>query len=174
MRRAEMAPPPHMRGTKTALEGTLMPRFALTAGEDAITTDSLTELVGALIEHYPSSGDETQLLEDRWRCAVLYADAAQARLLAEALGRGELDLAGLSEDQVNLLMTSRAERLAAPDGRWEMPVPLVLIATDFHPYTTVPVPAGNVLLVDPGNERSLIGSLCDLGVCTLYVHGEED
>lgn len=151
-----------------------MTSFALTVGTETVRADSLTRLVGTLIDGYPRSDDPAELLEDRWRCAVLHADAVQARLAADAVRTGVIDVPAWPEEDLNALMASRADQIAVPGGRWEWPVPLVLVATDYRPYTSTPVPAGNILLVDPGTERTLLGSLADLAVCTLYVRDDED
>lgn len=151
-----------------------MTSFALAVGDETVRSDDLTRLVGALIDGYPRTADPGDLLEDRWRCGVLHADAVQATLLADAVETGAIDLPTLSEEQVNVLLVSRASAVPVPAGRWELAVPLVLMATDYQPYTSTPIPAGNVMLVDPGTERTLLGSLSDLAVCTLYVNESDE
>ena len=59
-----------------------------------------------------------------------------------------------------------------PADTWELTIPLILIATDYEPYTDRVRPVGNVQFVDPANERSFLGSLSDIGAVSLFVREE--
>lgn len=136
----------------------------------ALHADTLTELVADLIPGY--SEDAGEALEQRYRAAVVYADGMQAQFAAERQGSGQLDPAALSEPELTAIFASRSELAPIPGDVWEHEVPLVLVATDYEPYTDRVKPVGNVKFVDPANERTFLGSLSDLGALTLFVRDE--
>lgn len=55
---------------------------------------------------------------------------------------------------------------------WQHVVPLVLIATDYLPFTGREAPTGNVLWLDPSTEVTYLRSLARLGILEFRVHGE--
>lgn len=143
--------------------------FALQVGQEVVYANTVTDLVAALIPGY--SDDHDLALEQRWRFAVLRADARQAELAVAAVERDHHLLDRLDEEATTALFTTRAEVLDVP-AAWDCPIPLVLIATDFEPYTDQPRPDGNVLWVDPADERSLLISLTAAGDLAFYTREE--
>lgn len=145
-------------------------RFALSFFDRTVEADTLTELTAALIAGY--SDDETAALLQRHAAAVGLVNARQADLAVAAVEAGErIDQIG--EEHLTALFASRDEVVEVPEGKWELEtVPLLLMATDYEPYTDRVKPIGNVQFVDPANERSFLGSLSDVGALTLYVREE--
>ncbi len=141
-------------------------RYALVRGDVTTFSDSLSDLVGAIIPGYSSSIDDEAALLARWQCAARTATDLQQLF---ATGEG-LDPAGESEEVLTVLFTDRA--LVAPMGLvgpvWSHRVPLVVLATDYEPFTNVPRPSGNVRFIDSSTERAFLRSLADLGVCHFF------
>ncbi|WP_251151268.1 hypothetical protein [Cellulosimicrobium sp. Marseille-Q4280] len=145
-------------------------RFALSFFDRTVEADSLTELVAALIAGY--SDDETAALLQRHSAAVGLVNARQADLAVEAAEAGEA-IDAFTEEQLTALFASRDEIVDVPDGKWESEtIPLLLMATDYEPYTDRVKPVGNVKFVDPANERTFLGTLSDVGALTLFVREE--
>jgi len=144
------------------------PTYALAVDDRTPTTSTtLTALVAELIAGYDTTGDDD--LEQRYRFAVLAASQVQAVLAADAVADGTFDPADHDEATLTALFASRAHPVPEQVETWGLAVPLVLVATDYEPYTDRALPLGNVKVVDPADERTLLGSLSDLGVVSLYV-----
>ena len=135
-------------------------RFALFIDGETIYSHTVSELLTALVAGY--SDDHDVALEQRWRLAVVRANALQADLAVRAVEENHHLMGRLSEEQLTALFSSRAEVIDAP-ATWDCTIPLVLIATDYEPYTDRPAPQGNVHWIDPADERSLLLSLTAAG-----------
>lgn len=146
-------------------------RFALLVDGHTLYAHTVTELVAALIPGYCPQ-DHDVALEQRWRLAVLRANALQADLAVKHVERDLHIMGRLDEEQLTALFASRAEVPPVPPV-WDCPIPLVLIATDFDPYTDTPAPDGNVIWLDPADERSLLMSLSAAGDMAFYTRDEE-
>lgn len=146
-------------------------RFALSFFDRTAESDSLTELTGALISGY-NVEDEKVALEQRYSAAVSLVNARQAEVAVEAAEAGEA-IDDYTEEQLTALFTTRDEVITVPGDTWESAIPLLLIATDYAPYTDRVKPVGNVKFVDPLNERTFLGSLSDIGALTLHVREGE-
>ncbi len=150
-----------------ALDAT--PRFALVRGADTTFSESTTDLVEVVLPGYTALDDDAAMLA-RWECAAATATELQ-QLLAAA---NDLDPATESEDTLTAIFTDRANPL--PDGsldgagEWTHPVPLVLLATDYAPFTEVPAPHGNVQFLDSSTEGAFLRTLSALGVHQFYAH----
>jgi hypothetical protein len=106
--------------------------------------------------------DAETALYHRYEDAVLRANRLQSSLYAAAVAAGVLVPTAASEDVLAALLSDRAEPLV--DVRtWEEAVPLVLIVTDYAPYTTIPAPQGHVVWIDPSEEGRYVASLAALG-----------
>jgi hypothetical protein len=143
--------------------------FALVRGESTTFSDDMSDLVGAIIPGYSAVTDDEEALLARWRCAAATATEVQ-QLIAAANG---LDPSVESEDTLTALFTDRGELV--PDGLigpggWTHQVPLVLLATDYEPFTSTPKPGGNIQWLDSSTERAFLRTLSDLGVCMFYTH----
>lgn len=155
-------------------DGTQFP-FAMSVQDRAIFADTRTELTGQLIEGYDQlttdgTGDE-EALWARYKSSVEVANALQQVLAADATEKGTFDPSVETEDTLTTMFTDRAERIDDV-GSWDHTVPLVLVATDYAPYTATAKPAGNVLWADPYTETTYLDSLTQLGVVELYVNAE--
>lgn len=143
-------------------------RYALVRGEMTTFSDTLSDLVGAIIPGYSAATDDEAALLARWQCA-----AATATELQQLIAAGEgLDPAAESEDVLTAIFTDRAMPVPVETiaDRWDHRVPLVLLATDYEPFTPVAKPSGNVRFIDSSTERAFLRSLSDLGVLSFYTH----
>jgi len=143
--------------------------FALLVDGEVHYAGTVTELLGALIPGYETDHDIA--LEQRWRAAVLRSNALQADLAVRAVEADNHLLGRLTEEELTTLFASRGDLFAVP-ASWTCEVPLVLIATDFAPYTDRPAPEGNVRFIDPADERGLLMSLSAAGDLTFYTREE--
>lgn len=125
----------------------------------AIMADTLTEVVASIVDGYDDAGDEDALAA-RHDALVAIATDAQVVLL------DDVDLASLSELELTMVSTDKDILVT---GAWTGPVPLLLIATSYEPYTGSPVPDGEVVLLDPYTERTFLDSLVKLGLGELMV-----
>lgn len=145
-----------------------------------IFSDNAGELVALLIQGYadiPASDTGHDLaLVARYEALVEIAERAQRFLVDEAIERGTLDPLEAGEDVLTALFAPRERPwggMDGPDGQvsfeWDRPVPLILIATDYAPFTDRPCPTGNVLFLDPSTELSFMVSLDTLGLVKFMV-----
>jgi hypothetical protein len=149
-----------------SLTGSLF-RFALVRGETTTFSDSTSDLVGAIIPGYELSTGDDEALIARWQCAAATATQVQ-QLMAAAAG---LDPGAEDEPTLTAIFTDRASPLPAGSltgGAWDHEVPLVLLATDYQPFTGAPAPRGNALFIDSSTERAFLRTLSVLGVCEFY------
>lgn len=143
-------------------------RFALVRGEMTVFSDDMSDLIGSVIPGYAGLSLEDATIE-RWKCAAATATDLQ-QLMAAA---GGLDVAVESEDVLTAIFTDRANAL--PDGsltagEWTHQVPLILVATDYQPFTSALAPNGNVQFLDPSSERAFLVTLAQTGVWQFYTH----
>ncbi|WP_375000094.1 hypothetical protein [Aeromicrobium sp. CTD01-1L150] len=148
--------------------------FALVAGDDPdsatiLLSDSVTELVAQVIPGYPDDHDSA--LVARYQTAVATANDLQRAFVSESVRSDKLDLTDLDEDTLNLLLGNRAIPVDAETHlRWDGEPPLVLIATDYAPFTARTPIAGNVLWLDPSDEATFMRTLANVGVLEFFVH----
>lgn len=167
--------------------------FVMIHGDQATWADSRTELVGALIEGYEELGDNPAgyeaAFEARYTQAVALATSVQTSVLLDAAEAGTFDPADLvatpaGEEQLQAFFVERTvpfdPRGTALAGNvddsgapvWDHEVPLVLIATDYAPFTDRPLPTGRVVMIDPSNEKTYLDCLHALSRIVLFVHTE--
>jgi hypothetical protein len=135
--------------------------------------ETATEIIDIGILGYAAMDHDTALIT-RYDDLVAYADALQGCLVAQALEKGYFDPAAVSEGILTAVMCERLipyEPLV--DGlplEWPGGLPpLVLIRTDYAPFSDRPVPTGNVIWLDPYTELTYLKSLNSLGVIKLLV-----
>jgi hypothetical protein len=150
--------------------------FAAFLGENIIMGDSRTDIVAGIIDGYGDIPDteegHLEALVARYEFAVGTADIHQQIIAAEKLNSGEFDHTVEDEGILTSIFSSRRER--QPEmASWDHPVPLVLVGTDYAPYTTLPRPEGNVQWIDPYNETTLLASLAALDLIELHVHQDD-
>lgn len=133
--------------------------------------DTVTELLGAVLGAGYTDMSDDEALEARYEAALGMAAAIQTGLNQRGLASGDLNLATAGEAVLTALHVEKTQPWTGmPDAgfgdeaRWEHAVPLVLVATDYHPYTSTPKPTGNISFIDPGTETTFLGSLNDLGL----------
>lgn len=148
---------------------------ALLFDEQLILADTATEIIAlSFIEGYETiedgeEGDQEALLA-RYTLATQLATMAQVKLTREYVDEhGGLD--GLDEEIVNAAFAPRTEPIPLEGSSWNGPFPLVGIATNYSPFRPgVKIPKGNVLLVNPFTETTMLQSLNDIGVCSYRIH----
>jgi hypothetical protein len=167
------AEPPHPDGGEW--------RYATLDGSGALVfSDSASELVGMAIPGYMSlpEGDagHDEALGMRYDFLVELARRTQQSFVDQAVKSGELDLTALSDDETTALFCDRTRPFEGLDvadcGRahhWDLAAPLVLIATDYQPYTGRAAPTGRIVWLDPATELSFLRSLDTLGIIELRV-----
>jgi hypothetical protein len=143
--------------------------FVLFAGDSAVVADHNADLVNALDGNYlsiPEEDAETALLA-RGALATNFAALRQADLLGEYQeSDGAVEV---TEDDLQVITARRSLALKV-DGTWEHPVKLVGIATDYAPYTGLPAPKGNIVLIDPYTDVTLLRTLDEAGIIKYAVH----
>jgi len=120
-----------------------------------------TDAVADVIEDY-ATNDEDLALEERWNAACFLADSIQKAAVDHYRNTGAFD--ALSDKDKVLATAPRTDVPPVPWPReWPYEVPLYVVSTDFEPVTDVPLPAGNVKVIDPMDEVSFLDSVGALG-----------
>jgi hypothetical protein len=139
--------------------------YAMAHDGDLVSfADTAGELVGVLIEGYDQIGDteadHDHALLVRYEHLVILAAHYQGLANQAAESAGDLDVA--DEDTLTALYADRAEPYTGPQS-WTGP-PLILLATDYSPFTARPAPTGDtVTLLDPSRETTHLACLGELG-----------
>ena len=138
--------------------------------------DTAHELVTYLIPGYDALPDR----DARTRARIRFALDLAVRLQGVIMVDMEDDLLQLTPAERDLLGRSRATPPAI--GQWTASVPLVLLTTDYMPFTSTPRPRGvagpdgrqdaNILWIDPTDEGTLLNSLADVGAIQFGEAGE--
>lgn len=154
-------------------DGTNYP-FLMAYQNRVVMGDTRTELVADLIPDYAGIDASTtegieKSLVTRYECLVNVANQLQQLLAAEAANNGTFDPQVETEDVLTALFTSRDERITVGEWKPELP-PLVLLATDYAPYTGDTRPTGNVKFLDPHTETTFLDTLHGVGAIELYVN----
>lgn len=170
----EIILPPHPDGDKGWA-------YAI-VGDDGnvFVSDDAGDLVALVIDGYdkvPHTDDgHDKALAMRYEALVQIAERAQHFLVDEAVEKGVIDPVMADEGQLTALFSPRSRPWDGATGRngevcctWEGRTPLVLIATDYAPYTARPCPSGNIVLLDPCTETSFLLSLDVLGLVKFLV-----
>lgn len=165
--------------------------FLMIHGEVATWADSLTELLTQIVEGYIFLEDtpegHREALGLRYEQALSVATSTQTSFLIEGANRGEFDpdvMVGspVGDEQLQALMIERTVAFdpsgTALDGFrdengapvWSHPVPLVLISTDYAPFTDLVAPTGNIVFIDPSSEATYLDSLHRVGRIVLLVN----
>ena len=132
--------------------------------------DDPTDLLGLLVDAYESLAPVDRLAR-RIRLAMDVAVRAQARILTDPDVRSQ----SLTDEEEHQLTRSRA---APPNPVvWRSTIPLVLVTTNYHPFTAIPRPSGltatdgrvdaNIIWIDPIEEYALLLSLDRAGEISL-------
>jgi hypothetical protein len=143
-------------------------------------SDSASELVGMAIPGYTDHGQgeagHDEALGMRYDFLVELARRTQQSIVDQAVKNGELDLGALSDDKATALFSDRTRPFAGLTGangewtfQWDLAAPLVLIATDYQPYTGRAAPTGRIVWLDPSTEVSFLRALDTLGIIEFRV-----
>ena len=138
--------------------------YGLLTETATILADSVTGLIAGLVPGYDELDDDDALFA-RYQIACAAADAVQARLAVDA----GLNANEETEDDLSAIFAPRSEGGLVLDGPWANSVPLVLIRSDYAPFTGAARPEGNVKFIDPTHERILLESFDELGVASFLV-----
>jgi hypothetical protein len=121
-----------------------------------VLADSLTDVVADMIDDYDPS-DPAKAFEQRLDFVVRSTAFQQGVIAAAAAADGTLDIETVGEDALTALFSDRSE--AAEVLQWDHEVPLLHVSSHYEPYTERPRPKGNVHLLDPYTELTLLLSL---------------
>jgi hypothetical protein len=122
--------------------------------------DEFPLLVGELIDGYADLADEAE------RTAARADYAVRIQVVTQAQFNVDYPLGECTPEQESVLMGNRDTPPVVET--WNAPVPLVLITNFYEPRTDTPRPVahppGEILWIDPTDDRSLLLSLGRLGV----------
>lgn len=154
-------------GEAIARDGNTPWYAALTQSDGStVFADTITELVQHLIPGYAPDASTAEgardALDVRYNFSVEEAAIIQAGVIAAASGLGIFSAATTSEDDLGILFSPKD---ATPTGfaEWKLNVPLVLISTDYAPFTDIQAPTGQVQFIDPSTDLTLIKSMSAFG-----------
>lgn len=154
---------------------TAFPFAFLTLNNELVGADSRTGIVEGLIDGYesltPDEHDSDPWTSARYTLLAQAAAAAQVSLLDAAYDANPELEADLSEDELTALLHPKNEETLEFDAWVRDEVPLVMMATDYAPYSSTPQPDGDgIVWVNCHDERVFLNSLERLGFGTLWVH----
>ena len=144
--------------------------FVMSAEDNIVASTTITELVAALPGIDPGylDLDDEAALYARYDHAVAAAREAQDQ---QASDSDDFNPGKASEEVLTMLFAVPKSTPLAGLHAWNELVPLVLIATDYAPYTEQLAPSGNVKFINPADERSFLDTLMDVGLINLVVAG---
>lgn len=144
--------------------------FKMSMADGTVAADNLIEIVAWLFEDpdYVYYTPE-KALEKRIECCCILAECLQEELAAYIQRAGEWDSNKDDPDIVELL--TRPDRTTViPLTSWQHPVPLVLVRTLYAPHSDVPPVQGDIIWIDPLDDKLLLDSLNAAEVITLTVN----
>jgi len=151
-------------------DGTPWP-LLLVHGDRITGADTVTELLGQLIPGYADlpEGDtgHDEALWRRYESAVATAGELQETLIAAAAESGDFDAATAGDQVLTVLLTAKTAPYEGP-AWWQM-VPLVLIDTDYQPFTSRRRPEGRVIYLRPAQEHDYLASLAEAGLVQFLI-----
>lgn len=159
---------PHEVPTRTS--GDKFPYVFVAPTGAAIFADTLTEVVDQIIAGYNDLNDHAvgdEYFEARVSSLAQFAGTQQAELLASA---DEADFAKLTDSAITALLSPK-DGISVDLGEpgWVSDIPLLLLTTDYAPYSTAECPAGAaVVWLDPVTELTYLNSLQRLGIGELH------
>ena len=143
----------------------------LVHGSDVTGADTAGELLAVLIPGYENLTDDDaghdEALWRRYESAVATANELQETLLAASGQRGDFDAARADEASLTALLADKT--VPCRHTQWRHPVPLVLIDTDYEPFTPRPRPEGRVIYLRPAQEHDYLASLAEAGLIQYLV-----
>jgi hypothetical protein len=137
-----------------------------------VVADSLTELVADIVDDYvfeDTIEGARASLDARYDFAVDVIATRQAFHAFAMSAEGDFDPAVESEAVLTAIFAEKDQAVVDIEV-WGHIMPLLLIATDYAPYTKLAAPTGNVQWVDPATELTLLLSLQELGDVELFIN----
>jgi hypothetical protein len=139
--------------------------------EDGTVTlaDTVTELLASIMVDYEpeeSLDGVEAAFEARTDFAVLQANMRQGLLALIATDQGAFNPDEESEETLTAIFSDRDVFVPRVE-LWDGKVPLVLVSTEYAPYSEVPRPTGNVEWIDPFTDLTLLTTLEKLGNFTV-------
>lgn len=147
------------------------PFYLAGASIDPIVGDNLTELVGQLPNmphNYADLGPEAAA-EARIEASVVIAENWQEIIAAQAVLVGAWDHEQEPPELLEALIYAGRTDPVVVDT-WNHPVTMILPAALYAPYSNIPLPIGNVKVIDPRDDKTFLDSLNDLGIIDFRVH----
>jgi len=111
---------------------------------------------------HPMGPNSHDALWRRYESAVATAGELQETLLAAAAENGDFDPATAGEEALTAMLAAKTTPYIGPP--WRQTVPLVLIDTDYEPFTTRPRADGRVIFLRPAQEHDYLVSLAEAGL----------
>lgn len=173
-------------------DGTPWPFVLVSTSEEVqLLSDTLTELVSFFVDtahegrhdvgpYLSMSDDEAAAARHGFMVGLsaIVQNALVAGLLDER-GPDALQEMGMNEEELTVLM-NKAPDIAADlsASTWDYGIPLVIVATHYAPYRpNLKAPTsgeGDVIVLDPSNERRFLESLCGVGLITTFHVADSD
>ena len=153
--------------------------YSVLDGSGTVTfADSASELVAMAIPGYGDIPDDDEghdeALIARYAHLVELAERTQHFMVDDAVKSGALVLTEAGEEILTALFAPRDRpwegAMSASgwtDMDWRHEVPLVLLASDYAPYTLRETPTGRIVWLDPTTEVTYLRSLNELGLIEL-------
>lgn len=137
---------------------------------ETMLADTLGECIGFFIQNYDKiaftdEGDDEALFA-RADAAVHYANVTQQAFI-EHVGIPD----GLTESERLAIVSDRSVPVEV-EGNWDHDIPLVLVSTDYAPYTNLEAPTGDVMFINPHTELSLLISGSEIGLWKFYTRAK--
>jgi hypothetical protein len=121
--------------------------------------DSPADVVASLEPSYPDEAAKGQV------AAYMARHGLARRLIIAAT---EASCAGrrvnLMPDDARWALSARGARAVTDVKAWNYDFPLYILGTFHSPYTDVPLPEGNVIIINPATEADLVASVADAGL----------
>ena len=138
---------------------------------DVTGADTTGELLAELIPGYAAIADDDaghdEALWRRYESAIATATQLQETLLATAAVQGDFDAAHTDGSTLTALLADKT--IPSSHTQWRHPVPLVLIDTDYEPFTARPRPDGRIIYLRPAQEHDYLASLAGAGLIQYLV-----
>jgi hypothetical protein len=158
----------------TRADGTPWPML-LIHGDRITGANTVAELLAVLIPGYGDLPDDDAGNDDalwrRYESAIATAGELQETLLAAVAENGDFHARTAGEEVLTALLAAKSTPYTGP--AWRQTVPLVLIDTDYQPFTARPRPDGRIIYLRPAQEHDYLASLTEAGLVHYRVDDRE-
>lgn len=147
-------------------------------GTDVVFTDSYAELLEVLIPNYVHMNEDEQIIH-RDALGRSVAIQIQNQILLDPEYQDLINKGIVSPEELRTLHMSRDAAIPQADW-WKCHVPLVVVETNYEPFTEVPRPASalsdgsalspNLFWIRPVEEEDFVISLYDVGFLTILIN----